>query len=188
MSLSLPRQDIAVRRWSDIAGPERERLLPEIDAIFFEASATRSFADAAARSAFRERWLGRYLQHDPRWVYLALAADGTVAGYLAGSLDDPARAPRFSDIAYFHDFAGLTADYPAHLHVNLAPQFRGRGIGAALVEAFAADAARAGARGMHVVTGVGMRNVGFYERNGFRELGRATANGREVVLLGRSLA
>jgi GNAT superfamily N-acetyltransferase len=186
MSLSLARQDVAVRRWSDIADPER--LLAQIDAIFFEASATKAFADEETARAFRERWLGRYLAHDPQWAYLALAADGTVAGYLVGSLDDPAKTPRFSDIAYFRDFAGLTSDYPAHFHVNLAPEYRGHGVGAALVEAFAADAARAGARGMHVVTGAGMRNIAFYERNGFRELGRASANGREVVFLARSLA
>lgn len=177
--------DIGIRRWSEITS--RGALLPAIDAIFFESSGTKTFADEETRRTFRERWLGRYLTHDPQWAYVAMTADGTVAGYLVGSLDDPARSARFFDIAYFKDFAALTGEYPAHLHVNLAPQFRGAGIGAALVDAFGADAARAGASGMHVVTGTGMRNIGFYERNGFRELGRAMSNGHEVVFLGRKL-
>jgi GNAT superfamily N-acetyltransferase len=120
-------------------------------------------------------------------VYLAIAADGTLAGYLAGAVDDPARAARFSDIGYTKDFAHLTAAYPAHLHVNLAPAYRNGGIGAALVSAFAADAARAGAKGVHVVTGAGSRNVGFYTRNGFAELARARYSGHDVVFLGRLL-
>jgi GNAT superfamily N-acetyltransferase len=177
--------DIAIRRWADLT--DRERYQPALDAIFFEASATKSFASDEARADFRERWLGRYLAHDPGWAYLAIAADGTLAGYLAGAVDDPAHAARFSDIGYNKDFAHLTAAYPAHLHVNLAPAYRSGGIGAALVSAFATDAARAGAGGVHVVTGAGSRNVGFYARNGFAELARTRFNGHEVVFLGRLL-
>jgi len=178
--------DIAIRQWSGIA--EREKLIPALDAIFFEASATKSFASEKERQAFRERWLGRYLEHDPDWVYLALNANDTLVGYLLGSLDDPAQTQRFADIAYFKDLADLTAAYPAHLHVNLAPTFRNLGIGARLVDTFAKDAARAGAPGMHVVTGANARNIGFYGRNGFRELGRALSNANEVVFLARPLS
>ena len=178
--------DIPIRQWSGIA--EREKLIPALDAIFFEASGTKSFAGEADRQVFRERWLGRYLEHDPQWAYLAFDTNGTLAGYLLGSLDDPARTSRFGDVGYFKDFAALTAAYPAHLHVNLAPAFRNLGIGARLVDTFARDAARAGAPGMHVVTGANARNIGFYGRNGFRELGRALSNANEVVFLGRRLS
>ena len=40
---------------------------------------------------------------------------------------------------------------------------------------------------MHVVTGAGARNVGFYERAGFSILARTPIGGRELVLLGRQL-
>ncbi|MGI9403487.1 MAG: GNAT family N-acetyltransferase [Hyphomicrobium sp.] len=177
--------NIAIRRWADIA--ERERLLPELEAIFFEASGTNSFASEADKKAFRERWLGRYLEHDPEWVHLAFDPNDTLAGYLIGSLDDPARTARFGDIGYFKDFSALTLDYPAHLHVNLAPAYRNLGIGAKLIDTFAAAAARAGAPGVHVVTGTDARNTSFYARTGFRELGRARSNSNEVVFLGRGL-
>jgi GNAT superfamily N-acetyltransferase len=178
-------RQVDIKRWDAV--PDRARLLAEIDAIFFEASATKSFASAEERDAFRKRWLGRYLTHYPAQAYLALAPDGTVAGYLVGSLDDPARTPLFSDIGYFASFAALTAEYPAQLHVNLAPGWRGQGIGSRLVEAFAHDARRAGARGVHVVTARGMRNVGFYMANGFHEAGALQSNGRDLVFLARSL-
>jgi GNAT superfamily N-acetyltransferase len=173
---------ISICRLSEVA--DNDSLVPALDAIFFEASATRSFAGDKERAAFRERWLGRYLAGEPQWAYVARDADGTVAGYLVGSIDDPRTSGRYGDVGYFLDFADLTASYPAHLHLNLAPRYRNRGIGADLIAAFAADAARAGAVGMHVVTGAGSRNVRFYERNGFRELGRATFNAHDVVFLG----
>ena len=106
------RSAIAVRRWADVAHPHR--LLEQLDAIFFEASGTKSFADEEARAAFRERWLARYLGQYPQWAYVAIAGDGRVAGYLVGALDEGSG---------FEDFAAAAADFPAHLHVNLAPHF-----------------------------------------------------------------
>ena len=61
---------LIIRRYADI-DPNPE-VAAGIDAVFFEASNTKSFADAAARRTFRERWLGRYLVHDARWFYVAL--------------------------------------------------------------------------------------------------------------------
>lgn len=158
-----------------------------LDAVFFESSNVKTFASDAARARFRERWLGRYLEFDSPWVYVALDPGGEVLGYLAGSLSDPARTARFGDIAYFSDFRDLTARFPAHLHVNLAPQARGEGLGSQLVERFVADAAGAGAPGVHVVTSRGARNVAFYNRNGFVEVGSCGEGAREVVFLGRIL-
>lgn len=184
------RAGLTIQRWPDVVG--RAHRLGEVEAIFFEASATRAFASDAERTAFHERWLGRYLAHDPRWFYVAIAgrtaaSDGVVAGYLAGSLDDPARTPRFADIGYFRDLAPLTARYPAHLHINLAPEYRSRGWGEQLIAAFAADARAAGAPGLHVVTGRGLRNVRFYSACGFVEVGSFIWNDRELVMLGRTL-
>lgn len=180
------RHDISIRRWAGVA--DKERLIPALDAIFFEASATKSFAGEAERQTFRERWLGRYLKHDAAWAYVAVDSDGVVAGYLVGSVNEPAAAARFDDIGRFEDCAALAAQYPAHLHVNLAPQYRNCGIGSELIAAFAADAAASGAPGVHVITGANSRNVAFYERNGFRALARASFNGHAIVCLGRRLS
>jgi GNAT superfamily N-acetyltransferase len=169
-------REVVIRRWVGI--PDRERLTPEIDAVFFESSGTKSFAGDAESAAFRDRWLGRYLTHEPQFAYVALAGDGTLAGYLVGSLLQPVG---------FEAFANAAWEYPAHLHVNLAPQFRNRGIGGRLIAAFATDALAAGATGMHVVTSAGSRNVTFYTRNGFAEIARTSIDGRELLFLGRKL-
>jgi ribosomal protein S18 acetylase RimI-like enzyme len=169
-------RDVVIRRWTEI--PDRHRLMPEFDAIFFEASNTKAFAGEAERCAFRERWLGKYLAKEPQFAYVALAGAQKLAGYLVGSLSEPVG---------FEAFANAAWEYPAHLHVNLAPQFRNRGIGARLIGAFASDALLAGAPGMHVVTSSDSRNVGFYTRNGFAEVARTSVDGRELVFLGRKL-
>ncbi len=181
----MPPAKTVIRRYLEL---ERTAALKAgLDAVFFEASNTQSFASGAERAAFRERWLGRYLTHDAAFAHVAIAADGAVAGYVVGSIDDPSIAERFSDLGYLHAFRDLTRRYPAHLHVNLEPQFRGRGLGSRLVERFIADAAAAGAPGAHVTTSRGARNIAFYERNGFSEQASLDVGMKEIVFLARAL-
>jgi GNAT superfamily N-acetyltransferase len=169
------------------AAEQHPELVTQVEAIFWQTSA-RSFSPGPERDAFRERWLGRYMRGASDVVLLALIGDHTVAGYLVGALENPAEQPRFADIGYFRDdFGDLTRRFPAHLHINLAAAFRSRGIGAALIEAFADHAKRAGAPGMHAVTGKGMRNVGFYLRCGFVERATGLWSGSDIVFLGREL-
>jgi GNAT superfamily N-acetyltransferase len=187
---SFLRQDaramIKVQRWVDL--PDRAAAEAAITTIFFETSATQSFADEAAKTAFRERWLGRYLTHDGEHVSVALDEAGRIIGYLVGALDDPARAQRFGDLGFMQSFAALTALYPAHLHVNLTASARGKRVGEHLVAQFVDDVRAAQVPGVHVVTGRGVRNVGFYNRLGFEERGSLpTANGA-MVFLGRAVA
>jgi GNAT superfamily N-acetyltransferase len=178
--------DIAIRAFPD------DRISPQVamqlETIFFEASGSRSFLSPEERAAFRERWLGRYLQGGSDVVLVAEDRQGTVVGYLVGAVEDPAGQDRFADIGYFRGaFRALCGRYPAHLHVNLAPAFRNIGIGPRLIAAFAARAVEAGAPGMHVVTARDARNVPFYARCGFTELGTAPWRNRQVVFLGKPL-
>ena len=178
---------LAIERLADRAPDAQSAGIAGIERIFFAASGTQTFVDARTQLAFRERWLGRYLANDPDYVWLAVGEGGEVAGYLMGCLDDPALTARFADIGYFQEFASLTRKFPAHLHINIDPSVRGKGIGGQLVEAFCDQVRAAGLPGVHVVTGKGVRNVGFYERLNFTERGSLALNGREIVLLGRVL-
>ncbi len=174
-----------IRRWVEIA--DRARLLPELDAIFFEASATKSFASEAERAAFRERWLGRYLSHYPDEAFVALTPDGTVAGYLVGSLDDPASTPALLRHRLFRRPRAPDGSLSrAGAREPRSALARTR-IGSRLVAAFADHARRAGAPGVHAVTGRAMRNVGFYLSNGFDEAGAVKTRDLELVFLARSL-
>jgi GNAT superfamily N-acetyltransferase len=175
--------DVGILTFRAVAADAAARA--SIDAIFFGASGTQSFASEAERQAFRTCWLGRYLATDAEHSFVAVA-DRTVIGYLVGALDDPAATGRFADVSYFRDFAHLTPTYPAHLHINLAPEARNQGVGARLIEAFAAHALLASSPGMHVVTGAASRNVRFYAACGFTEAGRLDS-AKPIVFLGRRL-
>ncbi|MFZ2078680.1 MAG: hypothetical protein WAV38_18920 [Xanthobacteraceae bacterium] len=52
------------------------------------------------RQPFKERWLGRYIAYDIESFFVAITEVSTVAGYLAGCLNNPAHNPRFADIGY----------------------------------------------------------------------------------------
>lgn len=178
--------EVRVVAWSQLA--DTERLMPGLDAIFFASSATQSFSKVADRLAFRERWLGRFLDGFPEAAFVALDEDAEIVGYVVGALSDPACDPRFADIAYFAKLAHLTPSYPAHLHINLAARARNRGIGGRLVAAFCRHARERGAEGVHVVTAKASRNRTFYARNGFSVLAELGEPGREIVMLGRNLS
>ena len=78
--LSAMPDDIAIRRIDGPAMPAG--LASQVDAIFFEASGRTGFASPEERAAFRERWLGRYLEGGSDVVLLAQDQAGAVAGYL----------------------------------------------------------------------------------------------------------
>jgi GNAT superfamily N-acetyltransferase len=176
---------VRIELLGDDATPE---VLREVERIFFLTSSRKTFPNDAARAEFQERWLGRYLLHDRAHAFVARAEGGAIAGYLIGCLDDPAETDRFDDIGYFSDFADLTALYPAHLHINLDAAWQSQGIGAMLIETFAAHARARRARGLHIVTGAGMRNVGFYARCGFEPLRELSLDGARLLFMGRKLS
>ncbi|MFV0368029.1 MAG: GNAT family N-acetyltransferase [Hyphomicrobiaceae bacterium] len=179
-----------LRRWAEL--PHDTELIAALDAIFYEASHTKSFESEGVREAFRHRWLGRYLDDFPE-LSQVLFVGGTIvpetlAGYVIGAHHDPALTDRYDDIGYFPLLADLTRRFPAHLHINLRHDLRGRGYGAVLIERFVEDVRDAGLPGVHVVTGAGLRNVGFYKRNGFEFSRTFPWKGNELVFLGRDVA
>ena len=162
-------------------------LLAQAEEIFF-ATAARPYPDPHERAAFRERWFGRYLDHPSDVLLLALDGPSKVAGYLVGTLEDASTSARFADTAYFREaFAEACRAFPAHLHINMDERYRNQGIGERLIEGFARVCRSSGVRGMHVVTGRGMRNVRFYQRCGFIERASSPRNGGDMVFLGRAL-
>ena len=167
--------------------PEWQRHRQDVDAIFYAASATQNFTSPAARQAFHERWLGRYLDRFQDCTFLARDGRGAVVGYITGALADPAREPLFADIGYFQTLGALTARFPAHLHINLSAAARNQGIGGRLIEMFCDHAHKKGIRGVHVVTSQHSRNRSFYARMGFACETTITWGGHPIVFLARPL-
>src|SRR5215471_11446355 len=159
----------------------------EIDDIFFQSSAKQFFSNKQEKDVFRERSLGRYIERHRDSFFVALDESGLVVGYLAGCLKNPAELAHFIDIEYFRIIADICQEYPAHLHINVAPQWRNHGLGAALVERFALWARLHSVEGIHVVTSSTSSSIPFYGRLGFRELRTFPWNSGISVCMGRKL-
>ncbi|KAB2851408.1 MAG: GNAT family N-acetyltransferase [Hyphomicrobiaceae bacterium] len=174
----MTRPDFAICPFAEQNGA----VLSDIDRIFFEASTIRSFASEAAKSAFRERWLGRYLDRVPENAFIAVRGTSTV-GYIVGAAKGNAM---FDDIPSTTIFADLLPRFPAHLHINVASDARGAGVGSRLMEVFLGHMRRLGVPGVHLVTSEGSRNIGFYQHNGFRIEALRPADDRVLVFMGRA--
>jgi GNAT superfamily N-acetyltransferase len=168
--------------------PDFENHLGDIDDIFFESSAKRDFRTHEEKQSFREMSLGRYIVNHRDSFFVALNSAGRAVGYLAGCLENPTKLDHFNDIAYFRYIDDICQNYPAHLHVNIAEQYRWRGVGAALVERFVNWGELHSVAGIQLVTSSTSRSIPFYRRLGFTELRRFPWNSGTAVCMGRQLA
>ena len=152
-------------------------------------------------------WAGPYVVLEPEHAYVLDDGHGTAGGYILGTADTPAFVQRYREewlpatAGHFGDdprdaalramherpermLVPELADYPAHLHIDLLPQWQGRGFGRGLMAAFLTGLRAAGVPRVHL--GVSPENTAaraFYRRLGFTEIAMP---GRPSVYLGRS--
>jgi hypothetical protein len=104
--------------------PDWQSRLPSIEEIFFATSPSAKTLRPAERQPFKERSLGRYIAYDIESFFVAITEVSTVAGYLAGCLDNPAHNPRFADIGYYASFVCVICAIVRLLSVPSAHQSR----------------------------------------------------------------
>jgi ribosomal protein S18 acetylase RimI-like enzyme len=117
-------------------------------------------------------------QMDAQWWPVLRAqyadADGTASpdGWMQYLLHHPMHLPD-----------RIVGRFPAHLHINLLPRLRGRGIGQALLDRWRDAVADLGATGAHLTVGDrNTRAVRFYQAYGFHELERPDTPPGALVL------
>jgi ribosomal protein S18 acetylase RimI-like enzyme len=167
---------------------------------------------------FGLRWCLDYLWHEPENCFVAVGPPNKqVVGYILGALDSATQAARVKRIMVpkaveywremekrnFHDwrflifmrwldreiFTQLYLQYPAHLHINLAPESQRRGIGAQLLGAYESNLREKGVIGYHLGVGAGNQGgIRFYRKMGLAELAVFPRIGKaQVVAFGRIL-
>jgi hypothetical protein len=94
--------------------PDWQSRLSPIEDIFFATSPSAKSLRPDERQPFKERWLGRYIAYDIESFFVAITEVSTVAGYLAGCLDNPAYNPRFADIRVICAIVRLLSVPSAH--------------------------------------------------------------------------
>jgi GNAT superfamily N-acetyltransferase len=119
---------------------------------------------------FSRKWIGPYRKNFPEWTYVIRVED-QIAGYLTGcprndNLPDDFFETEFRSLQLFstESVERIKSDYPAHLHINFDPDFRGLGLGSKLIQRFSEDLRK----GIHVTCGP--VPVRFYKNNGFEEI------------------
>ncbi len=154
-----------------------------------------------------------YVTFEPEHAHVLDDGSGTAVGYVIGTADtarfvrryrdewipatadrcpqpaDPPVSPDDAMLALHHHPERMLvpelAAYPAHLHIDVLPQFQGGGWGRALMWRFLAGLHAAGVPAVHL--GMSSTNVAaraFYDRLGFVDI--PVAGAVAVIYLGRS--
>jgi ribosomal protein S18 acetylase RimI-like enzyme len=145
-----------------------------------------------------ELYVAPYAVLEPERAFVVDDGSDTPGGYIVGALDSRAfeaacerswwpalrqRHPDGQDTGRFDDLLvalihrplaaaeDLVARYPSHLHIDLLPQFQGRGLGRRLMERLCEALVAGGSTGVHLgVSVANERATAFYRHLGFEEL------------------
>ena len=166
---------------------EEEEVEEAISEIFFATATRKDFVSLAEKEAFQHRWLDRYFYRYRSVCFYARDPDRRPIGYVVGCPIDPRQVPCFSDVTYFTAFADLLDRFPAHVHVNVALDRQGEGVGRALMARAFKACREEGVGGVHVVTAADASNVGFYAKCGLAEVARREVGHRKLLMLGQRL-
>jgi ribosomal protein S18 acetylase RimI-like enzyme len=167
---------------------------------------------------FGLRWCLDYLWHDTDNCFVAVDQQSDhVVGYILGTLDSTAQVVRFYSVTFpkikqywktmpnktINDLAfyvmirlinqdvlkDLFTEYPAHLHINLYPEYQRHGIGAQLLAAYEENLRKKDIPGYHL--GVAADNqvgISFYQKQGLAQLQKVPKIGIPLALaFGRRL-
>jgi len=177
---ALPRDEDAIGRVAYLTG-------------FFGRSAETYFPD---ERLFRDLWVNPYYQTPHALKYVAARPGEQPLGYILGLTDGRAYPTALVRTLLTRVLPGLTrgryarphgaapyltrfltrrgpqapvSRYPAHLHINLLPEARGLGLGAALLDTYLEALRLHGVKGVQLsTTRENAAAIRLYEKSGFR--------------------
>ncbi len=143
-----------------------------------------------------------YIEVEPQNCFVAVDENDKPVGYCYGVADYDEYQKNFepyirkveslNDRAFLkdaltemYDHAIYKRDYPAHLHIDILPDYQSKGIGSRLIDAFCNNLKAQSIKGVMLI--VGTENEGarrFYERNGFtllQDIKTGAAYGKDLT-------
>ena len=173
-----------IQKLSEIGADQSNQALEQARKIFYQSSTRTHFADRDEKAQFEFRYFGVYCKN-PQQVFLAFSNE-SVIGYLVGT--EVTTPEHYQLNPYLESFKEIiTQKFPAHLHINLSPETRGKGVGSRLLESFEAALRERNIPGVHLVTSSSARNLSFYERNHYRMKMNSETPTSTLVLMGKAL-
>lgn len=166
---------------------EKGRIWPGIENIFFESSVKKKFESPEERAAFKFKYLDWYAKNHSGCFFVALDQDQKVQGYICG-VPNTSLHPELNEMhPWFQKISHLFTSFPAHLHINCAEKARGLGLGSTLLNVFENTIHSQGIIGVHLVTSPDSRNVGFYDRNGYKFSQTVEWKTASLLFMGKTL-
>jgi ribosomal protein S18 acetylase RimI-like enzyme len=161
---------------------------------------------------FGLRWCLYYLWHQSENSFAAVDENsGQVVGYILGALDTTAMEQHFQQVMVpkikqhwqntHHKtvlkwgryimlrmtessaFKSLYPTYPAHLHINLHPEYQRKGIGRQLMQTYEDNLHKHEIPGYHLVVGADNQvGISFYRKLGLNQLKKFPSIGHSLVI------
>ncbi|MCH2534079.1 MAG: GNAT family N-acetyltransferase [Bdellovibrionales bacterium] len=147
----------------------------QIKTIFYLTSQKKDFDSDIEKQEFAEKWLMPYLDQFPEYTLVSIDKNNVVSGYLTGC-PDTSNAMNTLNFNYMTLFQHLYQNYPAHFHINVHPNYQGKGIGKQLVHHFEDCLKPLNIKGTHIVTHPKALNINFYKKTGYVNTESQTEN------------
>jgi GNAT superfamily N-acetyltransferase len=162
--------------------------LKDLEEIFFLTSKVPLKTEEDKKFLF-QRYAEPYIENWPDYVFFACdEKTGRTMGYLLGCTEAKHAEAIISPLQKSYElFGDLHKKYPAHLHINIHPDFQGHGVGTFLVQEFIVELKKLGSRGVHILTAPDERNVNFYFKNKFKFRIEREINGKSILFMGLAL-
>jgi GNAT superfamily N-acetyltransferase len=160
---------------------EAPDLWQNIIPIFFESSARSEFESVEAKNDFLYKYLGYYRENYPDY-FLVGVLEKEVMGYICGSPDSSKDLVLFDILPHYGLFKDLYSTYPAHLHINLSENSRGKGIGSKLIRQFENLCQSP----THLITSPSARNRSFYLKNDYSFESVRSYSNTDILFMGKS--
>jgi len=146
--------------------------------------------EGRAQALLFATYVDYYIEHEPHNCFVVADDEDNAVGYIFCAQDYRSYreiflrdyAPRTKGFSPHMRIECLGAahlprffykEYPAHLHIDILPEYQRMGLGTELMDALTAQLRAKGVRG--VMLGVGSKNEkgrNFYKKYGFRQVGR----------------
>jgi len=167
--------------------PNKKARLEDLRDIFFKTTKAQLNSEEERQNLF-DKYAAPYIKNWPDYVFFACdESSGRTMGYLTGCDDSKNAIDILSAVQKSYSlFADLYSRFPAHLHVDVHPDFQGKGVGTFLLQEFIIEMKKSGAAGLHILTAPGDSSVDFYLRNKFKFQVVRSFNDREILFMGLS--
>ena len=166
----------------------KEQRIKDLYEIFFKTTTADISTDEKCESLIA-KYVTPYIKNWPDDVFFVcdLASQKTI-GYLTGCRNSTAAAILFaSQLKSYEVFADLFVRFPAHLHINIHPDWHGKGVGSFLIQEYIIELKKYKIKGVHIVTSPDSKNVDFYSKHMFTLKVQRVFNSKNLLFMGKRL-